>query len=139
MDDKGQPIGSPNTNPIIEYRIYELKFPDERVEEYSINDIIENMLDQIRSNDWDASMFNEVISVRNGHNEIDKGQGAYVAVNGLKRSIIITKGRSVQIKWKDGSVSWLPLSLVKISNPIDLAEYIESSCNQSIPTECEPS
>ena len=84
-------------------------------------------------------MFDEVISVRNGHNEIDKGQGAYVAVNGLKRSIIITKGRSVQIKWKDGSVSWLPLSLVKISNPIDLAEYIESSCNQSIPTECEPS
>ena len=133
MDHKGQPIGSPNTNPIIDSRIYELEFPDGRREEYSINIIIENMLDQIRSNDWDASMFDEVISVRKGHDAINKGPGAHVTVNGLKRQIITTKGWSVQIKWKDDSVSWLPLSLVKLSNPIDLAEYVKSNNFSSEP------
>ena len=40
------------------------------------------MLDQIRINDWDASMFDEVISVRKGHDAINEGPGAYMTVNG---------------------------------------------------------
>ena len=63
LDHKGQPIGSPNTNPTIDSRIYKLEFPDGRVEEYSVNVIIENMFDQIRSNGWDTSMFDKVIFV----------------------------------------------------------------------------
>ena len=51
LDHKGQPIGYPNTNPIIDSRIYELEFPDGKVEEYSVDVIIENMLDQIKSKD----------------------------------------------------------------------------------------
>ena len=105
LDHKGQPIGVSNTNPIIDSRIYELEFPDGRVEEYSVNVIIENMLDQIKSNDWDANMFEEVTSMRKNHDAINKGPGAYVTINGFRRPIITTKGWSVQIKWKDGSVS----------------------------------
>ena len=78
LDHKGQPVVSPNTNTILDSRIYILEFPDGRVEEYSVNIVIENMLDQIRSNEWDASMFDEVISVRKGHDAINKGIGAYV-------------------------------------------------------------
>ena len=133
LDHKGQHIGSPNTNPIINSRIYLLEFPGGRVEEYSINVVIENMLNQVRSNDWDASMFDEVISVRKGHDAINKGPEVYVTVNGLKGPIITTKGWSLQTKWKDGSVSWFPLSLVKLSNSVDLAEYVESNNLSSEP------
>ena len=120
-------------HPILDSKIYELEFPDVRVEEYSVNVIIDNMLDQVGNNDWDASMFDKVISVRKGRDAINKGPGAYVKVNGIRRPIITTKGWSIQIKWKDGSVSWLPLSLVKSSNPVDLAEYIESNNLSSEP------
>ena len=123
----GHPIGSPNTNLILDCRIYKLEFPDRRVEEYSINIIIENILDLVSNNDWDASIFDEVISVKKGHNAINKGPGAHVKVNGMKMPIITTKGWSVQVRWKDGSISWLPLSLVKSSNPVDLTECIESN------------
>ena len=85
-----------------------LEFPDGRVEEYSVYVIIENMLDQIKSNDWDASMFDEITSIRKSHEAINKGLGAYVTVNCLSRPIITIKGWSVQVKWKDCSVSWLP-------------------------------
>ena len=95
MDHKGR---FPYTNQIIDSRIYELEFQDGRVEEYSVNVILENMLDQVRSNDWDAIMFDEVISIRMGHNTINKGPGAYVTVNGLKRPIITIKGCSIQMK-----------------------------------------
>ena len=127
LDHKGQPIGSFNKNPIIDCRIYKLEFSDGRVEEYLVNVIIENMLDQVVSNDWDASMFDEVISVRKGHDVINRSNGAFVKVNGLQRPVITTKGWSVEVRWKDGSMFWLPISLVKSSNPVDLAKYIESN------------
>ena len=130
MDHKGR---FPYTNQIIDSRIYELEFQDGRVEEYSVNVILENMLDQVRSNDWDAIMFDEVISIRMGHNTINKNPGAYVTVNGLKRPIITIRGCSIQIKWKDGSVYWLPHSLVELSNPLDLAEYVERNNLSSEP------
>ena len=75
------------------------------MEEYYVNVIIENMLDQVGNNDWDANMFDEIISVRKGRDAINKGPEAYVKVNGMRRPIITTKGWSILIKWKDGSVS----------------------------------
>ena len=105
---------------MIDSRIYKLEFPDGRVEEYSDNVIIKNILDQVKSNDWDTSLFDEVISARKDYNAIDKGPGAYVIVNGFKKPVIITKVWGVQVKWKNRSISWLPLPLVKLSSPIDL-------------------
>ena len=48
-------------------------------------------------------------------------------VDGIRKPIITTKGWNIQIKWKDGSVSWHPLSIVKSSNSIKLAEYAVSN------------
>ena len=133
LDHKGQPIGVPSRTPIIDSRIYELEFPDGRVEEYLVNVIIENMLNQVASNNWDASMLDEIISIKMGYEAINRGPDAFVEINGLKRPIITTKGWSVQVKWKDSSMSWLPLSLVKSSNPVNLTEYVEANNLSSEP------
>ena len=42
---KGEAISSYNPNPMLDSRIYELEFPDGRIEEYSVNIIIENLVD----------------------------------------------------------------------------------------------
>ena len=40
-----------------------MEFLDGRIEEYSVNVILENMVDQVNGhNDWDASLFEEIIS-----------------------------------------------------------------------------
>ena len=113
---------------MLDSRIYELEFPDGRVEEYSVNVILENMVDQVKSNDWDASLFDEVISARKDERiALKSGEEAFTKVKGIKRPIITTKGWSIQVRWKDGSTSWHPLSLIKSSNPIELAEYAVSN------------
>ena len=37
------------------------------------------------------------------------------------------KGWNIQIKWKDCTVSWHPMFIVKSSNPIELGEYAVSN------------
>ena len=48
-------------------------------------------------------------------------------VDGIRKPIITTKCWNIQIKWKDGSVSWHPMSIVKYSNPIEVTEYTLSN------------
>ena len=128
LNFKGEPVASSDPSPMLDSRIYELKFPDGRVEEYAVNIILENMVGQVKSNDWDASLFDEIVSATKDEKiVIKKGEGAFTMVDGVKTPVITTKGWNIQIKWKDGSVLWHPLSIVKSSNPIELAEYAVSN------------
>ena len=36
-------------------------------------------------------------------------------------------GWSIEVEWKDGSVSWVPLKDLKASNPIEVADYAVSN------------
>ena len=78
--------------PMLDSSVYELEFPDGRVEEYSANIIIMNMLDQVRGNDWDASLFDKIISVGKDKTAIVKGPKAFTTSNGFKKPIATTKG-----------------------------------------------
>ena len=127
-DSQGHLVGRADDNPILDSRIYELEYPDGRVEEYLVNTILENMVEQVDGNDWDATLLDEILVVsRNSDVSVMKGLDVFAIVKGRKRHIITTKGWDVQVRWKDGSISWHSLSLVKRSNPVDLAEYIESN------------
>ena len=43
---QGLPVGESNINPILDSCIYELEYPEGRIEEYSVNSILENLLKQ---------------------------------------------------------------------------------------------
>ena len=93
------------------------------------------MVEQVHSNDWDATLLDEILAVRRDSDvSVMQEPDAFAIVKGRKRPIITTKGWDVQVRWKDGSISWYPLSLVKTSNPVDLAEYIESNGLSKEPT-----
>lgn len=40
----GNLTGTPHPNPILDSRVYELEFPHARIEEYSLNTIVENLV-----------------------------------------------------------------------------------------------
>ena len=54
---------------------------------------------------------------------IPKGEHATTEINGRIKPIITTKGWELLIQWTDGSTSWLPLSIVKESYPVQVAEF----------------
>ena len=43
--------------------------------------------------------------------------------NGQDKLQKTTVGWSFHIKWKDGTSDWVPLKILKESNPVDIAEY----------------
>ena len=49
------------------------------------------MLDQRKSNDWDASLFDENTLVKKDHTFINKGLNAYVTDNGFKKQSLQLK------------------------------------------------
>ena len=127
-DHNGNPIGISNPNPILDTRIYQLEFPDGRVEEYGMNLIVENLLTQVDEQGWDTGIFNEIIDVRKDELiAIPIGPTSTISLNGRDKPIVTTKGWDILIKWKDGSTNWIPLSTAKQSYPIQIAEYAIAS------------
>jgi hypothetical protein len=63
-DHSGNPIGEQNPNPILDSRIYELEYPDGRIEEFSVNTIVENMVQQVDDQGFDTGILNEIIDFR---------------------------------------------------------------------------
>ena len=50
-DSYGQPVGRVNSNPVLDSRIYKVEYPDGRVKYYSVNTKLENMAEEVNSND----------------------------------------------------------------------------------------
>ena len=124
-DSVGNVIGTPNSNPILDSRIYDLEFPDGRVEEYSVNTIVENLVEQVDNDGWDSGLLKEIIAFRSNPDiAVQKGENSHTtSLNGTQRPVITTKGWDVQVKWEDQSTNWIPLALIKEANPIEVAEF----------------
>ena len=122
-DALGKPIGTSNENPILDSRIYELEFPDGRIEEYSVNVIAENLLNMADDDGWDTGLLDDIIDFRKDDSiAVTKENGFTEISNGDQVPVITTKGWDVQVRWKDKSTNWIPLSEIKESNPVEVAE-----------------
>ena len=65
---------------------------------------------------------------------INNDEDTFATIGGRRKPIITTKGWDIKIRRKYGSSDWVPMSLVKQSNPIELAEYVHANNLQNEPT-----
>jgi hypothetical protein len=127
-DPSGMPSGTPNPNPILDTRVYELEFPDGRLEEYAVNIIAENLLNQADGDGWDTGLLEEIIDIRKDEEVAVPIKDGYVATqSGQEKPVITTKGWDVQVRWQDQSTGWVPLADIKESNPVQVAEFVIAS------------
>ena len=122
-NEDGTLVGTANNNPLLDTRIYEVELQDGSYEEYSTNVLLENLHAQTDDNGWCRGIFDEIIDHKMEDNALGLEDGWIETHSGVKKRVITTKGWSILVKWKDGTFSWVPLSVVKESNPIELAEY----------------
>ena len=119
-DSAGTLIGQYNSNPILDTRIFNVEYPDGRVEAFTTNVIAESIYANIDDEGFDTGILDEIVD-----HEVDKTaikmKDGHVGKN--QKPVITTRGWRLKVKWKDGSYDWIPLSQLKNSNPIDVAEY----------------
>ena len=65
----------------------------------------------------------EIIGHRRLKEAIDKSDGYVTSNNGQKKRKVTTKEWEIEVQWKDGTRSWVPIIGVKESYTIELAEY----------------
>ena len=72
---------------------------------------------------WDTGLLEEIINFRKDDDIAVKVEDGFREIsNGDKVPVITTKGWDVQVRWTDKSTNWIPLSEIKESNPIEVAE-----------------
>ena len=118
----GTPIGTAHPNPIHDTRQYQVTFGDGSYADYSANVLTENLLSQVDDDGKSTALLSGIVGHRKNPEAIDLKDGWYDQGTVRKRKVT-TKGWDLKVEWKDGTTSWIPLKLLKESNPIELAEY----------------
>jgi hypothetical protein len=70
-----------------------------------------------------ALKLSEIVDHRTNGHAILKDDGFVEDRYGKRHPRISTRGWDLQVEWRDGSTTWVPLLELKESNPIEVAEY----------------
>ena len=117
-DNDGNGVGVATANPLTNTSLYEVQFPDGHVEELQYNIIAENMMSQVDSEGHHYQLLAEISDHQSNHLAITKKNGFIRSKNGNLHPKMTTRGWSIEVEWKDGSISWVPLKDLKASNPV---------------------
>ena len=80
-------------NTILDTQIYELELLDRWVEEYSVNTIVENFLEQVDTNGWDNWLLKEIIYFWSDTNAaVLRGESFYTTANVVDWHEVTKKG-----------------------------------------------
>jgi len=110
--------GKSNPNPILDSRSYKVEFRDGAYGRYSTNTLIENLYSQI-----DEEGRSSIVNPQKDEKVAPQKDGYITLKSGVRQRIVTTKEWSLNVEWVDGTPSWIPLSDLKESNPIEVAEY----------------
>ncbi|MCP4459790.1 MAG: hypothetical protein GY816_17465, partial [Cytophagales bacterium] len=102
---------------------YEVEFPDGLVREYGENLIAESVYSQVDIDGKHQKILEGIIDYDKVTGAADKSDKYIFTQKGNKRLRNSTKGWKLLVAWKDGSEQWIPLSVMKTSNPIEVAEF----------------
>ena len=122
----GVPLGTYNSNPILNTRIYDVMFPDGSIQQYSANVIAENIFSQVDEEGFRYILLDEIVDYRKDETAVDMDDAFVEDRYGKKTRRITTKGWSFLVNWKDGSQSWVPLKDIKESNPVEVSEFAKA-------------
>jgi hypothetical protein len=126
LDSDGKPIGTGNKHPLLDTHKYVVQFPDGMEQIYSANLLAENMIAQCDEEGSQFILLDGIVDHKSDENAISKEEG-YFYHNDRRYRKKTTKGWKLCVEWKDGTTTWEPLSALKESNPVEVAQYAMSN------------
>ena len=121
-DKDGLPIGTAHDNPILDTRVYEVKFPDGHKASLSANAIAENLFAQVDDEGNCHVLFDEVVTHRTNGKEVRMQDAFVITSRGTKHRKETTQGWELLVRWKVGSTTWVALKDIKEAYPVQVAE-----------------
>jgi hypothetical protein len=122
------PSGRPEGiyDPISQFNtyMYDVRFPDGDVKEYTANTISENLMNQIDHDGFSTTTLRCIVDHRSDDQALTHDNMYTTNAQGVKRMRKTTCGWQLLVQWHDGAKQWIPLSVLKESNPVDIAEYV---------------
>ena len=122
-DNNGDFVGSYDTNPFINTMLYDVEFPDGQIKQYSANIIAENMYSQVDEHGYSTTLFDSILDYKKDGHAIPKDKMFVLTKSGQKRHRQTTQGWKLLVRYKDESEQWIPLKILKETNPVDVAEF----------------
>ena len=119
----GQPIDSRHYNPMLDTSEYMVRMSDGSTQELTANIIAESMFSQIDSEGHHCQLLHEISDHKKDNSAIPISDGTFQTRSGNIVPKKTTRGWKLLVEWKDGSTTWVPLKDLKISNPVEVAEY----------------
>jgi len=107
---------------MLDSRIYVVEFPDGEQQDVSFNTIAEHLFAQVDSEGNLTRIFKRIVGHQKHPRAINK-EDQFRVVNGQRTKKKTTTGWDIEIEWRDGSTSWLPMKEVKATNSVELAKY----------------
>ena len=126
VDDHGKLIGTYDENPVLNSHIYEVEFPDREIKEFAANILAENCLSLVDPNSHPSQLLDCITNVRCDDLAIAKADGYNTSKRGQLKRCQTTVDWNFQMRWKDGTKQWVPLSQIKESNPIEVADFVKA-------------
>ena len=119
----GKPIGTYNTNPLLDTRKYLVRFKSGEEDELMANAVAENIYSQCDPQGRQFQLMEDIIEFWTNGDALTDDEESTVLLKGKQHPIATTKGWSFLVQWKRGESTWVPLKDLKKSNPIEVAEF----------------
>ena len=118
-----RPIGVTNDNPILDSRMYEVKYRDGYLAAKEASVIDENLFTQVDQEGNRFVLINSTIKTRTDGTQTLQQDAFVITKCGTKLIKNTTKGWEVCIQWKYVINTWNKIKDIKDSYPIKMAEY----------------
>jgi hypothetical protein len=118
----GSSIGRRNKNPLLDSRIYIIKFPDGEMKDVGYNILAEHLFSQIDKDGNQFRLFSGIIGHRRNGNAVDKEEQMRISekIKVKKKSL---SGWALEVEWCDGGTAWIQLKTMKELNAVEVDEY----------------
>jgi hypothetical protein len=122
-DRDGWVVGKANENPILDTRVHDVEFEDEKVGEYAANVIAEHMASVTNLEGNKIPLMEAIVAHRKDGHAVAKADVYAYSKDGRRSIHKTTKGWQLCVQLHDGSTTWERLADLKKSNLIEAAKY----------------
>ena len=132
-DEHGKLFDTYHQNPMLNTNVYKVMFPDGGTSRYAANIIAENIYSQVNADCHRFQFMDHIMDHKSNGHALKQEDAFTVSQNGNKVRCQTTKGWFLQVQWKDGTDSWVPLKELKESHLVQVAEYAQSAQLLDVP------